>query len=325
MRAVTTSSPGGPENLSLFDASAYPPRAGEILVRTAASGVNPADLLQRAGHYPPPPGASEILGLETSGVVHDVGLGVTNVQPGDRVCVLLDGGGYAEEVVAPAAQAIAVPNHMDLVDAAALPEALCTAWSNLVDVGRLTAGQSVLIHGGSGGVGSIAVQIAQALGAHVIATAGGAARCARVKDLGADVVVDYRAENFVDSVVNATDGRGVDLILDVVGAAYLADNVRALATNGHLVVIGMQKGRRGELDLGELLTKRASVSGTTLRSRPAAEKAQIVAEVIEHVGPMLDDGRVRPIVDTRLPLDQVRQAHEQLAAGGVFGKILLVP
>lgn len=324
MRAVSTSAPGGPENLSLFDAVAHPPGPDEVLVRTVASGINPADLLQRAGHYPPPPGASDILGLEASGVVHDVGSRVTGVAPGDRVCVLVDGGGYAEEVIAPASQVIPVPAAMDLRHAAALPEALCTAWSNLVDVGQLRTGQWVLVHGGSGGVGSVAVQLAHALGAHVIATAGGPERAARVSELGADVVIDHRTQDFVAEVRTATAGRGVDLVLDVVGAAYLGDNVRALATGGHLVVIGMHKGRRGELDLGALLTRRASITGTTLRSRPAAEKAAIVAAVREHVGPMLEDGRVRPVVDSLLPLAEVAAAHERLAAGGVFGKLLLL-
>ncbi|SDS06070.1 putative NAD(P)H quinone oxidoreductase, PIG3 family [Paraoerskovia marina] len=325
MRAVTTTAPGGPENLSLIETVENPPSAGEVQIRTVASGVNPADLLQRAGLYPPPPGASDLLGLELSGIVHDVGSGVTDVAVGDRVCALVDGGAYAELVNAPAAQVIHVPGGLELRDAAAVPEAACTAWSNLVDVAGLTAGMTVLIHGGSGGVGSMAVQIAHALNAFVISTAGGPERCEQVRALGADVVVDHRSESFVDVVLEVTGGRGVDVVLDVVGAAYLAENVRALATNGHLVVIGMQKGRRAELDLGVLLTKRASVTGTTLRSRPAGEKATIVDGVRRHVLPLITDGRVRPVVDTIYPFSEARQAHERLAAGGVLGKILLTP
>jgi len=296
-----------------------------VLVRVAAAGVNRADLLQRAGHYPPPPGASEILGLEVSGTVAALGEGVTGWAEGDEVCALLAGGGYAELVAVPAGQLLPAPAGLDLVDAAALPEAVCTAWSNLVGTGRLRAGETVLVHGGSGGVGSAAIQLASAVGARVLTTAGGPERTARCRELGADVAIDHRTQDVVAAVEEATEGRGVDVILDVLGAGGLDQNVRSLATGGRLVVIGTQKGRKGEIDLGRLLTKRASVHATTLRARPLEEKAAIVADVREHAWPLLDDGRLRPVVAERLPLAEAARAHELLDSGAVFGKVLLVP
>lgn len=244
---------------------------------------------------------------------------------GDEVVALLAGGGYAEQVVVPAGQTLPAPAGVDLVDAAALPEAVCTAWTNLVDTGRLRRGETLLVHGGSGGVGSVAVQLGAALGARVVATAGGPERAARCRDLGADVTVDHRAEDVVTAVRDATDGRGADVVLDVLGGGALGDNVRLLAPDGRLVVIGLQQGRTGELDLARLMAKRASVTGTTLRSRSVQEKAAIVAAVGEHVWPMVADGRVRPVVHARLPLDQADAAHALLESGEVFGKVLLVP
>lgn len=325
MRAVTISVPGGPESLTV--AMVPDPRLeyGHILVDVAAAGVNRADLLQRAGHYPAPPGAPPWPGLEVSGIVAAVGEGVTRWHPGDAVTALVDGGGYAERIAVPARQAFPVPSGVDLVDAAALPEAACTAWSNLVDVGGLTASEFVLIHGGSGGVGTLAIQIAAALGARVAATAGGPERTRGCTALGADVVIDHRSEDFVEIVANATGGRGADVVLDIVGAAYLAQNLRALARGGRLVVIGMQRGRHAELDLGLLLSRSATISGTTLRSRAATEKARIVSAVEEHVWPMVTDGRVRPVVHARIPLAEAGRAHELVASGAAFGKVLLVP
>lgn len=238
---------------------------------------------------------------------------------------LLEGGGYADQVTVRATQVLPAPRSVDLIDAAALPEAVCTAWDNLVTVGGLRAGEWVLLHGGSGGVGTAAIQIAKALGARVATTAGGRERAAQCADLGADLAIDYREQDFVELVREASGGSGADVVLDVVGAAYLSDNVRALARGGRLVVIGLQRGRRGELDLGALMTKRATVAGTTLRSRPAEEKAAVVAAVREHVWPMVDDGRVRPVVHTQLPLAEAQRAHELLESGEVFGKVLLVP
>lgn len=329
MHAIVVSAPGGPYVLNGAELQDPTPTRGEVLLDVVAAGVNRADLLQRAGHYPPPPGAPAWPGLEVSGRVAALGPGVPGPQDGgwavgDPVVALLDGGGYATRAVVRAGQVLPAPRGTDLVDAAALPEAVCTAWSNLVDVGHLQAGETVLVQGGSGGVGSIAVQLAKALGARVVTTAGGQERAARCVALGADVVVDHRSEDVVAAVLGATDGRGVDIVLDVLGAGALQANLEVLATGGRLVVIGMQRGSRGELDLGLLLRRRASVIGTTLRSRPADEKAAIVAAVREHVWPLVEDGRVRPVVHARLPLDDAARAHELLDSGEVFGKLLLV-
>nr|WP_232314343.1 NAD(P)H-quinone oxidoreductase [Isoptericola dokdonensis] len=301
------------------------PDTSEIVVDVASSGINRADLLQRAGLYPPPPGAPEWPGLEISGTVRALGPGVSSRRVGERVVALLDGGGWADRAVVRAAQTLPVPDGVDLVDAAALPEAVCTAWTNLVDAGRLTAGETLLVHGGSGGVGSIAVQLGVALGARVVTTAGGPERVDRCRALGADVVVDHRRDDVVDAVRAATDGRGADVVLDVLGGGALRDNVCVLATGGRLVVIGLQQGRRGELDLAALMAKRATVTGTTLRSRSPQEKAAIVAAVGEHVWPMVADGRVRPVVHDRLPLGDAERALAMLESGEVFGKLLLVP
>ncbi|MFD6178545.1 MULTISPECIES: NAD(P)H-quinone oxidoreductase [unclassified Isoptericola] len=325
MRAVTISAPGGPGKLALSLVNQVKPGPGEVLVDVASAGVNRADLLQRAGNYPPPPGAPEWPGLEISGTVRALGPGVTGWAPGDRVVALLEGGGYAEQAVARAAQLLPLPDGVGLVDAAGLPEAVCTAWTNLVDAGRLHAGETVLVQGGSGGVGSVAVQLAAALGAHVVATAGGPERAARCVELGAAVGVDHRTQDVVAAVRDATDGRGADVVLDVLGGGGLRDNVRALAPGGRLVVIGLQQGRRGELDLAALMAKRAWVTGTTLRSRSADEKAALVATVCERVWPMVADGRVRPVVHARLPLADAARAHELLESGVPFGKVLLVP
>src|SRR5450830_1832433 len=303
MRAVVVRAPGGFEALEVTEVPDPVPGAGEVLVEIAAAGVNRADLLQRAGHYPPPPGAPAWPGLEVSGVVVGLGPGVAlpdgGWRVGQKVAALLAGGGYAERVAVPAGQLLPVPASVALVDAAALPEAACTAWTNLVDTGGLRAGQTVLVQGGSGGVGSVAVQIAAALGARVITTAGSAERALRCVQLGADLAIDHRADDVVGAVLAATGGR--------------------------LVVIGLQRGARAEIDLGLLLARRLTVAATTLRSRSAAEKAAIVAAVRANVWPMLDDGRLRPVVHARLPLDRAGDAHRMLESGTVFGKILLVP
>ncbi len=325
MRAVTVPHPGGPDALVPSTVPDPVPGPGQVLVDVAAAGVNRADLLQRAGHYPSPPGAPEWPGLEVSGTVAALGPGVTGWSVGDAVCALLGGGGYAERVAVDAGHVLPVPRGVDVVDAAGLPEAVCTAWSNLVDVGRLRAGERVLVHGGSGGVGSVAIQIAAALGAVVLTTAGGPERAARCRDLGAAVAVDHRDDDVPAAVRAATGGAGVDVVLDVLGAGALDTNLRLLATEGRLVVIGLQRGRRAELDLALLLQRRASVAGTTLRSRPAEQKAALVAAVGEHVWPMVADGRVRPVVHARLPLDRAADAHRLLDSGEVFGKLLLLP
>ncbi|WP_344102332.1 NAD(P)H-quinone oxidoreductase [Myceligenerans crystallogenes] len=325
MRAVTISASGHRGKLSLSTLSDPVPAEGEVLVDVAAAGVNRADLLQRAGQYPPPAGAPDWPGLEISGEIARVGSGVSSWHAGDPVIALLDGGGYAEQVTVRETQVLPAPRSVDRIDAAALPEALCTVWDNLVTVGRLRAGEWVLIHGGSGGVGSIAIQLAKALGARVATTAGGPGRAARCAELGADLAIDHRAQDVVEQVREATGGAGADVVLDILGAGSLRENVRALARGGRLVVIGLQQGRRGELDLGAVLAKRLTITGTTLRSRPAAEKAAVVAAVRTHVLPMVDDGRIRPVIHDRLPLADAERAHDLLESGDAFGKVLLLP
>ena len=308
------------------------PGPGQVLIDVVAAGVNRADLLQRAGHYPPPPGAPAWPGLEVSGVVRATGAPadgphdalVAGPRVGDRVAALLAGGGYADRVAVDAALTLPVGGTVTVEDAAALPEALATVWSNL-RAAHLAPGESVLVHGGSGGVGTVAVQLAHALGHRVLATAGGPERCARVRALGADVVVDHRTQDVGAAVRDATDGRGVDVVLDVLGGGALGTNVRLLAEGGRLVVIGLQQGRRGELDLPALMARRGSVIATTLRDRPAAQKAAIMADVRTHVWPLALDGRVRPVVHARVPLTDAPRAHELLESGEVFGKVLLVP
>jgi putative PIG3 family NAD(P)H quinone oxidoreductase len=327
MRVVQVKEAGGPEQLETAERADPRPGPGEVLVRVAAAGVNRADLLQRQGHYPPPPGAPDWPGLEVSGVVagHGPGVDAAAWPLGARVAALLPGGGYASAAVVPVGMLLPVPDDLDLVDAAGLPEAVLTSWTNLVDAGRLVAGEVLLVQGGSGGVGSVAVQIGAALGAHVVTTAGGPERAARCRELGARDVVDHRTQDVVEAVRAATGGHGADVVLDVLGAGGLAMNLALIATGGRLVVIGTQRGARGEIDLALLMARRASVIATALRPRPLAEKEQVVADVRAHVWPMLSDGRLRPVVHARLPLDRAGDAHRLLDSGEVFGKVLLVP
>ncbi|MBM0233624.1 NAD(P)H-quinone oxidoreductase [Micromonospora sp. STR1_7] len=323
MRAITIPQPGGPDALVWAEVPDPEPGTGEVVVDVRAAGVNRADLLQRQGHYPPPPGAPEYPGMECSGVISAVGPEVTGWAVGQEVCALLAGGGYAERVAVPAGQLLPVPAGVDLVDAAALPEVACTVWSNVVGVGRLGSGDTLLVHGGGSGIGTFAVQFGAALGATVLATAR-AAKHPRLRDLGAAVTIDYREQDFVEEVRRATDGHGADVILDIMGASYLGRNVTSLATNGRLVVIGMQGGRKAELDLGALLTKRASVAATALRSRPLAEKAEIVRGVRDEVWPLVEAGTVRPVVDRRLPMTEAADAHRLVESNDHFGKVLLI-
>ncbi|MGG5257827.1 NAD(P)H-quinone oxidoreductase [Phycicoccus avicenniae] len=323
MKAITIPAPGGPEALVLSDVDVPEPRAGEVLVRVAAAGVNRADSMQRQGFYPPPPGESEVPGLEVSGTVEALGEGVEGWSVGDEVCALLAGGGYAELVRVPAGQLLPVPAGVSLVDAAALPEVACTVWSNVFLTANLQPGEVFLVHGGSSGIGTMAIQLAKAVGATVAVTAGSAEKLEACRALGADVLVNYREEDFVERVREATDGHGADVVLDNMGAKYLGRNVDVLATNGRLVVIGMQGGRVGELDLGALLAKRGAVIATSLRARPAAEKATIIAAVREHVWPLVEDGVVRPVVHSRRPLADAAGAHTELEESGHIGKILL--
>jgi putative PIG3 family NAD(P)H quinone oxidoreductase len=321
MRAITIREPGGPEVLVWSEVPDPRPGAGEVLVETAASAVNRADLLQRQGHYPPPPGASDILGLECAGTIVELGEGVEGWQAGDEVCALLAGGGYAEKVVVPAAQLLPVPAEVNLVASAGLPEVACTVWSNVVMDAGLHEGQVLLVHGGAGGIGTHAIQVGKALGATVAVTAGSEERLERCRQLGADIAINYREQDFVAELAEATGG--ADVILDNMGASYLDRNLDALATGGRLAIIGLQGGLKAELNIGKLLGKRASISATTLRSRPVEDKGRIVADVRRNLWPLIDHGSVSPVVDQVVPLAEAADAHRALEEGSVFGKILL--
>lgn len=320
MRAVVAPEPGGPEALRIVELPDPHAGPGELVLDVAASAVNRADVLQRRGFYPPPPGASDVLGLECSGTVAEVGPGVVGWRVGDDVCALLAGGGYATRVAVPAGQAMPIPDGIDLVTAAALPEVAATVWSNVFLVAALQPDETILVHGGAGGIGTFAIQLARALGARVFATAGTPEKRALCVELGAERAIDYREEDFVRILEEAG---GADVILDNMGASYLDRNVRALATGGRLVVIGMQGGVKAELDLGRLLSKRAAVVATSLRARPEPEKAAICAAVVEHVWPLVAEGVVRPVVHARIPLTDVAEAHRLIDSGEHVGKILL--
>jgi putative PIG3 family NAD(P)H quinone oxidoreductase len=320
MRAVTAPDPGGPEALTVSEHPDPEPRSGEVVIDVVASAVNRADTLQRKGFYPPPKGASDVLGLECSGRISAVGDGVEDWQVGDEVCALLASGGYAEKVAVPAGQVMPVPDGVDLVTAGGIPEVACTVWSNVFMVANLQPGETLLVHGGAGGIGNFTIQLAAALGARVFATAGSPEKVELCESLGAERGISYRDEDFVEVVKEAG---GADVILDNMGAKYLGRNVSALATQGRLVVIGMQGGTKGELDLAALLAKRGAVIATSLRSRPTEEKASICASVVEHVWPLVAEGKVRTFVHEQVPLDEVSRAHELMESGSHTGKILL--
>jgi putative PIG3 family NAD(P)H quinone oxidoreductase len=326
VRAVIITEPGGPDVLRLAEVPDPVAGPGEILIDVTAAGLNRADLMQRRGMYPPPPGASPYPGLECSGRIAgidpDIGDG-GGFHVGDEVCALLAGGGYAEKVTVPAGQVLPVPGGVSLTDAAALPEVACTVNANVFQRAGLAPGETLLVHGGASGIGTMAIQLAKAIGARVACTAGSPAKLQRCRELGADLAISYPDEDFVEAIRDFTSGSGADVILDIMGAVYLQRNVMALGTGGRLVVIGTQGGTRGELDLGLLARKRASVAAATLRARPAAEKAVIVAAVREHVWPLITAGRVVPVVDRVLPLAEAPQAHRLMESGAHIGKILL--
>lgn len=318
MRAIPES-----QSLDVVDLPDPEPAAGEVIVDVAAAGVNRADVMQRAGKYPPPTGASNVFGLEASGTISAIGDGVTGWTVGDDVCALLAGGGYAEKVAVPVEQLMPVPKGVDLVSAAALPEVACTVMSNVVLTGRLAPGELFLVHGGSSGIGTHAIQLAHALGARVAVTARNQAKLDRCRDLGADILIDYTAQDF-DAVL--AEHGGADVILDIIGAKYLDRNVKALGTGGRLVIIGMQGGVKGELNIGALMAKRASVIGTTLRARPVTgpgSKATIVAETVARTWPLVEAGRISPVIDSTFRLDDADAAHTRLTSGEAVGKILL--
>jgi putative PIG3 family NAD(P)H quinone oxidoreductase len=323
MRAITIPQPGDANALVLDDVPTPEIAADEVLVEVAACGVNRADLMQRQGFYPPPPGASLYPGLEVSGTISALGDDVAGWVVGDQVCALLSGGGYAEHVAVPAAQLLPVPAGVSLVDAAALPEVVSTVWSNIFMTANLQPGQTLLVHGGSSGIGTMAIQLARVLGARIAVTAGSSEKLAAARELGADILINYREQDFVEVLKEATQGAGADVILDNIGAKYLARNVSALAVNGRLVIIGMQGGVKAEFDINALLRKCGAVIATSLRGRPPAEKAAIVAAVREHVWPLIESGQVKPVVHQTFRLAQAADAHRVLEGGSNIGKVLL--
>ncbi len=323
MRAVVITRPGGPEVLEVQEVPDPRPQLGEVIVEVAAAALNRADLLQRDGNYPVPPGASPYLGMEVSGRIVELGEGVAGWQLGDEVCALLSGGGYAELVAVPQGQLMPRPASVSLVDSAALPEVTNTVHSMVFAAGRLQPGESFLVHGGSSGIGTMAIQLAHQYGARVFTTAGTPRKLAFCQDLGADVAINYREDDFADVIAAETNGVGVDVILDNIGAKYLQPNVTSLATEGRLLVLGLQGGTMGELNLRGLMSKRAWVYGAMLRARSVAAKAAIVAATLEFVWPQVSDGRVRPIIDRVLSLDDAAEAHRLMASSEHIGKILL--
>ena len=323
MRAVVFDRPGDESVLRVGDVPAPTPGPRQILIRVAATAVNRADLLQRRGSYPPPPGESEILGLECAGTVAAVGPGASRFRPGDRVMALLAGGGYAELVACDERVALPVPAAVGLEEAAAIPEVFLTVWLTVFSLGGARAGESLLVHGGGSGIGTAAIQLGKAQGLRVLCTAGTDAKAQRCRDLGAAEAFNYKTEDFAARVAAVTGGRGVDLVLDSVGGPYLAANLRSLAVGGRLVVIGVMGGKEAPLDLGRLVSKRLQVIGSTLRSRPLDEKAALCADFERRVLPGFAAGRCRPVVDRVLPLEQVAEAHRVVAASEHFGKVVL--
>jgi putative PIG3 family NAD(P)H quinone oxidoreductase len=323
MYAITIPEPGGPDALRGVTVPDPEPGRGEVLIEVAATAVNRADLLQRKGLYEPPKDAPPYPGLECSGRISAMGEDVAGWAIGDEVCALLAGGGYAQAVAVPAGQVLPRPGGVDLVQAAALPEVVCTVWSNVFMLAGLRPGETVLVHGGASGIGTMAIQLAKAAGARVIVTAGTQDKLERCRALGADVAISYRDEDFVARVREETGGHGADVILDIMGASYLARNVEALASNGRLAVIGLQGGTRAEIDLGALLGRRAALLATSLRGRPVDEKTAIVASVREHVWPLVESGRIRPVVDRVLSVTNAAQAHRIVEASEHVGKVVL--
>lgn len=324
MRAIEITRPGGPEVLAPAERPDPSPGRGEVLIEVRAAGVNRPDLMQRQGRYPPPPGASEIPGLEVAGPVVALGQGVADFRSGDEVCALVAGGGYAELCAAPAPQCLPVPAGLDLIAAAAIPETFFTVWTNLFDTGKFARGETLLVHGGSSGIGTTAIQMARAFGARVLATAGSPEKCVACERLGAERAINYRAGDFVAIVREATGGRGADVILDMVGGDYVQRNLEALAPRGRLVQIGLQGGFTAAINLLPILQRRLVITGSTLRARSVDEKGAIARALREHVWPLLERGAVRPVIYATFPLSQAANAHRLMESGEHIGKIVLV-
>ncbi len=323
MIAIEIREPGGPDVLVPVERPRPEPGAGELLIEVAAAGVNRPDVMQRLGKYPPPPGASDIPGLEIAGTVVATGAGVADFRVGDVVCALVSGGGYAEYCVAPSPQALPIPRGVDITHAAAIPETFFTVWTNVFERGRLAAGESILIHGGSSGIGTTAIQLAHARGARVFATAGSDDKCAACERLGAERAINYKTEDFAAAVRDATKGRGVDLVLDMIGAEYFARNLEVLAPEGRLVEIATQRGAKAELNIPMVMQRRLTITGSTLRARSVADKGKIAAGVREHLWPLLESGRVAPLVHATYPLARAADAHRTMDAGTHIGKLVL--
>jgi putative PIG3 family NAD(P)H quinone oxidoreductase len=323
MYAIVQSRDGGPDVLEWQKVPDPTPKPGEVIIEVAASAVNRADLLQREGNYPPPPGSSDILGLECSGAIAAVGAALTLDRIGEKVTALLAGGGYATKVAVPVGQLMSVPEGVSLVDAAGLPEAACTVWANLSKVARIKEGETLLIHGGGSGIGTMAIQIARALGVRVAVTAGSQAKLNACSALGAEILINYNDEDFVEAIKDQTAGRGADVILDNMGASYLMRNIHALNRNGRIVTIGMQGGTKAEFDIAVLLRKNGTFAATSMRARPDTEKAAICREVEKVVWPWIEDGVVKPVIDRVIPMQDAAEAHRLLASGPVTGKIVL--
>ena len=323
MTAIEISQPGGPDVLEPVERPTPQPGPGDILIRVSAAGVNRPDLLQRQGNYPPPPGASDIPGLEVAGTVAALGAEVTGWAVGDTVCALLAGGGYAEYAAVPALQCLPVPDGLSLLEAAALPETLFTCWTNMVDGGQLKAGESILIHGGSSGIGTIGIQLAKLLGARVSATAGSAAKCAACVTLGADLAIDYKAEDFVAALKTVTGKRGIDVVLDMVGGDYVRRNIEVMAQGGRHVSIASLGGAEATIPIFKVMQKRLVLTGSTLRARSAAEKGAIAASLRLNVWPAISAGRLRPLIQATFPLAHAAEAHRMLEVGDHIGKIVL--
>jgi putative PIG3 family NAD(P)H quinone oxidoreductase len=324
MLAIEIVRPGDPEVLVPVERPRPTPAAGEVLIRVAAAGVNRPDVFQRRGRYPPPPGASDIPGLEVSGIVDEVGADVRDFRVGDAVCALVAGGGYAEYCTAPVPQCLPAPRGVDLVSASAIPETFFTVWTNVFERGRLQAGESLLVHGGSSGIGTTAIQLARARRSRVFATAGSPEKCAACERLGAERAIDYRLEDFVSVIRELTGGRGVDVVLDMVGGEYFARNIEALAVEGRLVEIGTLQGGKAELNIHTIMQRRLTVTGSTLRARPVAEKGAIARAVHQHVWPLIESGAVKPVIYATFPLRAAAEAHRLMESSAHIGKLVLV-
>lgn len=325
MTAIKVSRPGGPEALVPVDVAVPEPAAGEVLIRVEAAGVNRPDLLQRQGLYPPPPGAPDTPGLEVAGEIVAVGPDTARWKIGDRVTALVAGGGYAEFCLAPGPQCLPVPTGLDMIQAGALPETFFTVWVNVFERGRLQPGETLLVHGGASGIGTTAIMVASSLGARVFATAGGPEKCAACVSLGAERAIDYRTEDFVEITRTATGGKGVDVVLDMIGGPSVMRNVQALAVDGRLSFIAFLEGSRVEVDLLQVMLKRLTITGSTLRARPIAYKGEVAAALEARVWPLLSGGRFKPVIDSTFPLRDAAAAHERLESRGTVGKVVLVP